>query len=777
MPTTNPVPSQDPSDLLFNAGKLDEVLNGTGASFTDRLGTARRTVAGMNADFDAKLADAESDLNVYRADAAASAAQALGYLNTIRTTSYGAYASDPATDPLGNPPNVGDEYFNTTSNLLKRFNGSTWQASDINTANLAASSGSSLIGFDGGTAQDVLDDAKPMQSYTALRAYSGRAMGVRITTPGFAGFFQRLGTVGLADNNGTIIIDALGRAWQRLHGPVIDPRWFGAKLDWNGTTGSDDTAALQAALDYAWSLRGIQTVRLSATAKTSATQILGSSVILTGGGIVCATENIPVVRVSKETLNTFWAVKHIGLSHVNPQSATGGGDGLALAGEGTSSYMYEVTDISATNCAHTISFTAGSGASVFMGNHENIFAYDCSGITVKINASTIGGHTTLRFDHIYHQGVLGAEKTTAAVMDITGVVGLTADNIGCDRTANAEFVARFTTCRGTIGSIVAEGNIATKTAGTAGLFVFSGSNMRAGTLVSTANTVNISGSAGYGLVKMDTSSVLYSDLIFDNNTTVNDTSSDNYYTVAIDSTSVIYNEQFQRSGSSPALSVSDFGVNSKAYARRIGGDDRTLVQGGKFVVFGTAAPTSGTWAVGDKLRNTSPSLTVNPVTEWTCVAAGTPGTWAPSASLTGKGATSARPTSPGLGSMYLDTTLAAKGKPIWSSETPVKAVVTFVVTGPAVSSGNFTITLDGESPLYIPVTAGDTAGTIAAYVRGLYVAGYTIGGSGTTNTFTKNISKAVSAPSFSENGTGVAANITLTTQGVSGWVDATGAEV
>ena len=49
MPTTNPVPSTDPSDLLFNAGKLDEVVNGTASSFTDRLGVARRTVAGINA--------------------------------------------------------------------------------------------------------------------------------------------------------------------------------------------------------------------------------------------------------------------------------------------------------------------------------------------------------------------------------------------------------------------------------------------------------------------------------------------------------------------------------------------------------------------------------------------------------------------------------------------------------------------------------------------------------------------------------------------------------
>lgn len=645
-------------------------------------------------------------------------------------------------------------------------------------ARLDDTDGSSLVGYDGGTVQDVMDSAKPMADYVALRAYTGRATSVRITSNGLSGFFYRddADTASL-DNGGTIIVASNGKRWKRLHNGTIDPRWFGAKMDWNGTTGTDDTAALQAALDYAWSLRGIQTVRLSATAKTSATLIQGSSVVLTGGGIICAADNIPVVQVSKETLNTFWAVKHIGLSHVNPQTYNGGGDGLSLAGDGTASYMYDVTDVIATNCANTVSFTSGAGAAVFMGNHENIFAYDCSGVTVKINAPTIGSHTTLSFNHIYHQGVLGAEKTTAAVIDIHDVVGLTLDNIACDRTANPEFVARFTACRGTIGSMAAEGNIATKTAGMAGLFVFSGSNMRAGTLVSTYNTVNLSGSAGYGLIRLDTSAVLYSDLIFDNNASINDTSSDNYYTVAMDLTSVIYNEQFQRSGSSPALSVSDFGVNSKAYARRIGGDDRTLVQGGKFVVFGTAAPTSGTWAIGDKLRNTAPSLTVNPVTEWVCVAAGTPGTWAPGASLTGKGATSARPTSPGLGTMYLDTTLAAKGKPIWNTSTPIKSVVTFTPTSSPTANGNFTITLDGGSPLYIPVTTSSTPASIAAYVRGLYVAGYTISGTGNDVIFTKDTAKAVIAPAFSENGTGLTATITLTTQGASGWVDYSGTEV
>ena len=218
MPTTNPVPSQDPSDLLFNASKLDEVLNGTGNSFTDRLGVARRTVAGMNSDFDAQLADAESDLNVYRADAAASAAEALGYLQTIRATSYGAYASDPATDPLGNPPNVGDEYFNTTSNLLKRFNGTTWQASDINTANLAAPSGSSLIGYDTGTVQDVLD---------AVTGSTGAAS-VGYTPAGTG---------------------ALATTVQSKLRETVSVKDFGAVGDWNGTTGTNDSAAFQLAIN------------------------------------------------------------------------------------------------------------------------------------------------------------------------------------------------------------------------------------------------------------------------------------------------------------------------------------------------------------------------------------------------------------------------------------------------------------------------------------------------------------------------------------------------
>jgi len=46
---------------------------------------------------------------------------------------------------------------------------------------------------------------------------------------------------------------------------------------------------------------------------------------------------------------------------------------------------------------------------------------------------------------------------------------------------------------------------------------------------------------------------------------------------------------------------------------------------------GTAIPVAGTWAVGDRIRNTAPAS--NGVTGWICVTAGTPGTWQAEAAL------------------------------------------------------------------------------------------------------------------------------------------------
>lgn len=54
----------------------------------------------------------------------------------------------------------------------------------------------------------------------------------------------------------------------------------------------------------------------------------------------------------------------------------------------------------------------------------------------------------------------------------------------------------------------------------------------------------------------------------------------------------------------------------------------------------TAAPTSGSWGVGDKIDNSAPAvagvaLSRYVITGWVCTAAGTPGTWVEMRTLTG----------------------------------------------------------------------------------------------------------------------------------------------
>lgn len=46
-PTNKPIPSEDPRDLKFNAGKIDEVVNSGEHHYTDRFGACRFTIAGF----------------------------------------------------------------------------------------------------------------------------------------------------------------------------------------------------------------------------------------------------------------------------------------------------------------------------------------------------------------------------------------------------------------------------------------------------------------------------------------------------------------------------------------------------------------------------------------------------------------------------------------------------------------------------------------------------------------------------------------------------------
>ncbi len=117
----------------------------------------------------------------------------------------------------------------------------------VDNAALADTEGAALVGYDGGNVRTVLDNAKSLQDYTALRVYTGRAASVRILATGVAGFFYYDNAdTSSVDNGGTIIVSSNGRRWKRHYEGAVNVKWFGAK----GNGVDDDSLAFVTANTY-----------------------------------------------------------------------------------------------------------------------------------------------------------------------------------------------------------------------------------------------------------------------------------------------------------------------------------------------------------------------------------------------------------------------------------------------------------------------------------------------------------------------------------------------
>lgn len=60
-PTNKPIPSEDPRDLKFNAGKIDEEVNGSADYYTDRFSVQRLTNTGRNNQFQERMTQQADD--------------------------------------------------------------------------------------------------------------------------------------------------------------------------------------------------------------------------------------------------------------------------------------------------------------------------------------------------------------------------------------------------------------------------------------------------------------------------------------------------------------------------------------------------------------------------------------------------------------------------------------------------------------------------------------------------------------------------------------------
>lgn len=250
--TGNPLGSSAPKDLYDNAQVVDSYVNDNANETTlDRFGRARLTIHGQDM-------RARRSLDVIQ-NTAEDVIANLGFFPPVDyapgiavdsrnfTVTYGdvVYAGQPSAVPFTTGAWDASQWY-PIQNLLNQKNllvFDTYVEASAAAATLPDGQEIEAPNSDGRLSRfavqsfalvfkDYAPDAIRMQSYTALRAYTGKAQAVDIITPGLSGRFNLdAGDTTTADNGGTLIVGVDGRRWKRQDIKELSPLWFGAKPD------------------------------------------------------------------------------------------------------------------------------------------------------------------------------------------------------------------------------------------------------------------------------------------------------------------------------------------------------------------------------------------------------------------------------------------------------------------------------------------------------------------------------------------------------------------
>ncbi|MDE9691044.1 hypothetical protein [Citrobacter portucalensis] len=267
-PTQDPVPSESPRDLKFNAGKIDEFVTSMGWTYTDRFGNKHYTIEGIN----------------YLAQ---QVMNAFGYV-TLTGVSFttGTTVSNP-NEVLFNESN--NEYYkwtgsfsggpkvvpaNSTPESTGGIGAGKWLSVGDSTlrGELAEPDGSGMVGHGDKTVDDALTELEKTQgkdgfnaigrflNLAELRAFPPSAVGDVVFVASAAsssateihyggGYFQSVAKGSLVDDGGVVIVPTTGTlAWKRIvNDGIYSIDMFGAKPD--GLTDSGD--ALIKSMTYA----------------------------------------------------------------------------------------------------------------------------------------------------------------------------------------------------------------------------------------------------------------------------------------------------------------------------------------------------------------------------------------------------------------------------------------------------------------------------------------------------------------------------------------------
>lgn len=406
-----------------------------------------------------------------------------------------------------------------------------------------------------------------------------------------------------------------------IKGAPVNVLDFGAVGD--GLT--NDTAAIQAAIDYAHTNGGI--VWFNGTFAINSTLTIGANVRLCGPAVIKQTaNNTPIIKVNKDTFNYGWSISDLTLEYATQQTAADTNARALIVCEANKlSYLFTVNNVIISKACKGIDAPEETNSFAFLATFTNVNISQCADWGFDWQNSTSGASTFLYLENVWVNNTNGSELATSNGFRFKRCDSLTIKSIAVDHIQVSP--VRFETCVGSVDTISIESCDQTASSGGVYLCEISGGNITFNEINFVSNNITISGTAFATCLRISDSAWVNVEILRDSLNTVADTSSGDFYTVSTTSNIIAYVRRYvyDAAGSNPVPngSLADF---TQPYVVRVFNNNvRTDVRGDKIHIFSTAAPVSGTWAVGDIVWNTTPTAGGN--IGWTCVTAGTPGTW------------------------------------------------------------------------------------------------------------------------------------------------------
>lgn len=357
--------------------------------------------------------------------------------------------------------------------------------------------------------------------------------------------------------------DGLSVVWYELAEIVITAQMFGAAVD----DDTDDTSAIQDAVDFLVDRGGGKLV-ITGTAKITDAIVIGSNIELEGARPGAAlkqyTDDVPVVDVSKAGLNSRWAISNLTLTYANQQTTSEtDAIGLKIGGENVLNFLFVVERVTISRACTGIALPEETNCTAFLASFKDVLLSNCADWAFDWRGAASGARTNLVLERVWALQTNGSEQPQSKGFRIARTDGLRIDNVGCDHTQGQPF--SFQTCRGTIGTIFAESCDLAASSGNISLFRFSGCVLEIGNVYAIDNSIDISGTAEFYLIRPQDSTIITRiGILEDIRNEVTDTSGGNAYTIAVSSDSNVLDVGRYRysAGNSPAPngSLADFGT-------------------------------------------------------------------------------------------------------------------------------------------------------------------------------------------------------------------------